>query len=142
MYNKYESYSQIGVEFQMTYNTEQKRTLLTFLSNNCDKAYTIEEIASSINVGKSTIYRLIPKLVEDGVVKRFSKDSGRRFLYQFIRCEHCSSHLHMKCVSCGKILHMDNKETETILNDIFENSDFSVDKNQTILFGKCSECND
>lgn len=125
----------------MGYNTEQKRQLIDFLSQNCDHSFTIDEIAANISVGKSTIYRLIPALVSSGIVKRFTKDSGRRFFYQFIKCEHCTSHLHMKCVSCGKILHMDNAESDIILHDIFENSDFSVDKSQTILFGKCSDCN-
>lgn len=126
----------------MGYKTEQKQQLINFLSKNCDRSFTVDEIAASINVGKSTIYRLIPALVSSGTVKRFTKSVGRCSYYQFVKCAHCSSHLHMKCVSCGKILHMDNTESDTLLHDIFQNSDFSVDKNQTILFGKCSDCND
>ena len=126
---------------KMEYNTHQKKLLTDFLKLNCDKAYTIDEIANEVPVGKSTIYRLISKLTESGVVKRFSGETGRIFMYQYISCEHCSAHLHMKCVDCGKILHMNNKVSENILNNIMQDNNFSVDDAQTILLGKCSDCN-
>ena len=124
----------------MGYNTIQKKLLVNFMRDNHNNSFTIEEIASRVSVGKSTIYRLMPKLLEDGVVKRFTKDSTRIFLYQWIDCEECSSHLHMKCTDCGKILHMDNSYTDKLLGIILCNSSFSVDKNRTVLFGKCSNC--
>lgn len=126
---------------KMEYNTHQKKLLTDFLKLNCDRAYTIDEIANAIPVGKSTIYRLISKLIENGIVKRFSGDTGRISLYQYISCEHCSVHLHMKCTDCGKIFHMNHKASENILNDIMQDNNFSVDDAQTILLGKCSDCN-
>lgn len=124
----------------MEYNTTQKKQLLDFLKENNEVAFAIEDIASRISVGKSTIYRLMPKLIKDGIVKRFTKGTTRVFLYQYINCEECSGHLHMKCTDCGKILHMDNKITNALLSNIMCDNEFSVDKNQTILFGKCSHC--
>ena len=65
------------------YNTEQKKLLLGFLEENHDSAYTIEEIAQELksrgaNVGKSTVYRLIAKLVDDGILQRISDGKTRK----------------------------------------------------------------
>ncbi|MBQ3573159.1 MAG: transcriptional repressor [Clostridia bacterium] len=125
---------------KVEYNTHQKKLLIDFLKLNCDTAYTIEEIAAAIPVGKSTIYRLMTKLIENGIVKRFSGDTGRIFLYQYISCEHCSAHLHMKCTDCGKIFHMDVGASDTLLSDIEQGNNFSVDRSRTILLGKCAHC--
>ncbi len=125
----------------MGYNTIQKKLLADFLRQNHNSSFTIDEIASKISVGKSTIYRLMPKLVEDGTVKRFTKGTTRIFLYQYVNCKECSCHLHMKCMDCGKILHMNDKVTNDLISSIMFDNNFTVDKNHTILFGKCSHCN-
>lgn len=127
--------------FKVEYNTHQKKLLANFLKLNCDRAYTIEEISNEIPVGKSTIYRLISKFVENGIVKRFPGETGRTFLYQYISCEHCSAHLHMKCINCGKILHMDDSVSDNLLSNIMQGNDFSVDRSRTVLLGKCAHCN-
>ncbi|MEE1047626.1 MAG: transcriptional repressor [Clostridia bacterium] len=125
----------------MEYNTVQKKALIAFLKENSARSYTIDEISNEIAVGKSTIYRLIPTLVSCGIVKKFNRENDRKFLYQFIDDHgNCNCHLHMKCTGCGKIVHMKNNATEHILSDIMTQENFSVDKEQTVLFGKCSEC--
>ncbi len=124
----------------MNYNTAQKKSLVNFMRKNYNSSFTIDDIASKIPVGKSTIFRLMPKLIDDGVVKRFTKGTSRVFLYQYVNCKECSCHLHMKCTECGKILHMDNAYTDNLLSNILSDNSFSVDKNRTILFGKCLDC--
>lgn len=128
------------------YNTEQKKILLDFLIHHKDNSFTIEEIyehltsLSDTAPGLSTLYRLMPKLVAEGKVKRFSGDKKRRFLYQIIGGEHCNTHLHMKCNKCGKILHMNEGVSKSLLEEIQNLSNFSVDRGKTILFGTCEEC--
>ena len=128
------------------YNTEQKKILIDFLKKHKDESFTIEEIhkrlrAFTNNVpGLSTLYRLMPKLAEEGLVKRFSEDGKRRFLYQIVGGKQCSTHLHMKCTECGKLLHMNNSLSEALLEEIQNCSKFSVDRGQTVLFGKCADC--
>ena len=68
------------------YVTEQKKILKKILEENCDSAYTVEELMQKLcdrcgdsAPGKSTVYRLITHLVEDGTVKKFSKDGSRKW---------------------------------------------------------------
>lgn len=124
------------------YNTQQKKTLIDFLQANSAKAFTIEEIIESIGSGvisPSTTYRLMTKLVEDGLVHRSVKGNSRSFVYQFISNEKCEGHLHMKCTDCGKVYHLDSGTTSIIKNDIKNSTSFEIDSH-TVLLGRCNSC--
>ncbi len=123
------------------YHTHQRQLLIDFLQLNSDKAYTIEEIIEHINadeLSKSTVYRLMTKLVEDGLVHRSVKGNSRTFVYQFINGEKCEGHLHIKCTDCGKVYHLDSAVSSEIKNDV-SSSGFEIDSH-TVLLGKCGKC--
>lgn len=126
------------------YQTAGKKWLLDFLQKNADTAFTIEEITARLDgedaPGKSTLYRLLPKLVEAGLVKQFAKENSRQFVYQAVGCAHHDDHLHLKCTDCGKILHLTHKDTHSLVHSILQNSAFAVDEKQTVLFGRCAAC--
>ncbi len=123
------------------YNTQQRKMLIEFLSQNSNRSFTIEEIVNEINdsLSTSTAYRLMTKLVEDGLVHRSVKGNSRSFVYQFINSEKCEGHIHMKCTDCGKVYHLDSQISSQIQNDIKSNTSFEMDYH-TVLLGKCSTC--
>ena len=127
-----------------TYNTEQKKLLVEFLKCNTETAYTVEEIVEKMEgkLAKSTVYRLILKLTEDGCVKRMTRGTGRTFVYQMIAIEgeHCHAHLHLRCTDCGKVIHMKESVSHELLDAIRQESDFSVSERDTVILGKCSAC--
>lgn len=131
-----------------TYNTEQKNELLRFLKKNSQKSFTIEEICNEMHAdnqietppGKSTLYRLIPKLVEDNMIKQFNGGKGRKNVYQVIGDERCNSHLHLKCVNCGRIIHMDSDISVELSKMIQMHDEFRVSTRKTTIFGTCKEC--
>ena len=130
------------------YETKQKRILLDFLRAHPDRGYSIEELYDALCKacpvacvpGKSTLYRLVPKLVTEGLVKRFSGEHGRQFAYQIVSCDGCDAHLHLKCTACGGLYHMDHAVSERIMNEVLSRSDFSLDEKETVLFGVCRDC--
>ena len=129
------------------YNTEQKKMLTNFLQENKDKAYTIEELAEALKAlhgdnapGKSTVYRLIPHLSDEGLVRRIPKKRGRGFLYQAVESEKCRGHLHLRCVSCGRLLHLDDSLSDELLIKVRELCSFSISEEETILLGNCLSC--
>lgn len=128
-----------------TYKTHQKEMVINFLSAHPDTQFTAEEIAENLRrnypdaPGKSTVYRLISKLADDGTLKRTVKENSRRFLFQATN-EACHGHLHLKCTECGKVLHMGHSLSEQLINDILGENDFSVQTDSTTLFGCCKEC--
>ena len=130
------------------YQTEQKRMLSDFLCQNADSAYSVEELVSRMSElygssapGKSTVYRLITRLTEEGTVKRFVKGHSRRFVYQIVMGDHCHSHLHMRCMDCGKLLHLDDSLSHELLGQVLRSSNFAVNEEETVLLGECADCN-
>ncbi len=124
------------------YNTHQRKTLIDFLQTNSSTAFTIEEIINGLGnseISRSTAYRLMTKLVEDGLVHRSVKGNSRNFVYQYISESRCEGHLHMKCTDCGKVYHLDSGTTLQIQSKIKNDTSFEID-NHSILLGKCSMC--
>ena len=127
------------------YNTEQKKLLLDFLEKNHDSAYTIEEITNELKsrgatVGKSTVYRLMTRLVEEKRVKRQLSDGSRKAIYRITLDSHCHNHLHLQCIKCGKVLHLDEEVSDKLLDTVKQINHFSVSEEDTVLMGKCADC--
>ena len=128
------------------YKTQQKEVLLGFLYAHRDTPMSVEEISDRLRdacdnaPGKSTVYRLMGRLYEEGCVKRFEKGNSRTFLYQISGGEACRHHLHLRCLACGRLLHMDHAQSERLLREIYGSSSFLVDQEETTLFGRCADC--
>lgn len=117
--------------------------LLDFLKENSGNPLTIEQIALGLNgenaPGKSTVYRLINRLVEEGAVGRFSKGNSRHFVYQLLDCSDCADHMHCRCVSCGKLFHMNHKLSKD-MESLLALNGFLLDTGKTTLLGTCKGC--
>lgn len=131
------------------YVTEQKKTLLGFLTQNSERSFTVEELTEGIRKmkkgigrapGKSTVYRLMTRFVEEGTVKRFVRGHSRRFVYQIVSGERCDLHLYMKCIKCGKLFRLDEGLTGEFIERLKNLYGFSVSDSETVLCGKCAEC--
>ena len=134
------------------YQTEQKKALVGFLNEHHNKQYTIDEIVAQLTAkqmrdggegklpGKSTVYRLISQLVEDGSVKRFVKGNSRQFLYQAMDGDGCKLHFHLKCTECGQLIHLDEGFSNRIEEMLAKEFGFAVDESRTMMYGLCSGC--
>lgn len=129
------------------YHTEQKTMLLRFLSDHRERAYTVEEAVCELRAlcgasapGKSTVYRLMQRLVEEGAVKRFVAGNSRRFVYQLMGGETCHAHLHMKCSACGRLFHLEEHVSHELARRVATANGFSISESDTVLFGECADC--
>ncbi len=128
------------------YQTEQKKLLLRYMEKSENRQFSAEELAMALIAegekapGKSTVYRLVTELYSEGTLRRFPKTEGRGWLYQYHGAGGCSGHLHLKCVSCGKLLHLNCGMSEELLEHIEEVHRFKVDNGATVLYGLCADC--
>lgn len=122
------------------YHTDQKDRLLDFLGQNTTRQLKMEEIVSALDgkVGKSTVYRLMRSLVEEGRVRRF--ELGRTIYYQYLSGAACDSHLHLKCTVCGRMQHLDCSVSTFLRRQILATDRFELDDRMTLLFGLCADC--
>ncbi len=127
----------------MAYRTEQREMLVDFLREHADRQYTASDLTRALgadHIGQATVYRLIKRLVEEGVVRAFAIGDGHRTYYQYINGETCTSHLHLKCTVCGRLYHLGGCVSEFLEKQILATHRFALDEQKTMLFGTCHKC--
>ncbi|MBL6667746.1 MAG: transcriptional repressor [Crocinitomicaceae bacterium] len=88
-------------------------------------------------MNKTTIYRILDKLEDDGILHSFIGFDGVK---RFARCKSCSKsnhsdvHPHFQCISCGK------SECLDIEVNIPQMSNREVLFSQLLIKGKCDLC--
>lgn len=131
-----------------TYETEQKKLLVALFQSAPERMFTAEEVAEILrgdsegdrHCSVSTIYRLISRLSDEGVLRKHAKDGSRKFYYQYVKGGACESHLHLQCESCGKIIHMDDSTSQRMLFEVLERNGFQVDPARALVPGLCVGC--
>lgn len=135
------------------YQTEGRRRLLSFLLDHPDRQYTVDEIRDALDetaaakgntarAGKSSLYRQLSQLCEDGTVRKFRSDTQSSFVYQLMSHTDCQHHFHLKCLACGKLVHLECGLSEELLEHIGKDHHFRVDSGRSILYGFCEGCAD
>ena len=128
------------------YNTRQKEILLKFLRENSSEHITVQKICNFMNnagtpMGTATVYRQLDKLVEKGFVRKYLLDGRSGACYQYTGNNgECCEHYHLKCTSCGKLIHLDCEFLNDINKHILEHHGFVVDNSKTVFYGRCSDC--
>ena len=113
------------------------------MKNNAERQFTAEELCAAVShsAGKSTVYRLIARLCDEGEIRRIPRGGERGAYYQAMTGEPCLRHLHLKCLSCGLLIHLDENESRRIAS-VALGRNFTVDGKKTMLFGYCGSCAD
>lgn len=137
-----------GVSIMVTngYNTKQKRLIMSFLKDNKSISVTVKDIYDYLlenneKVNITTIYRYLDKLTEQDIVMKFASDDGKNNCYQYIEgIPDCNEHLHLRCIECGKVIHLDCEYMDGIVKHISECHGFDLKCDNSVLYGRCKEC--
>lgn len=130
----------------LTYKTKQKKLILDILMNSKEKQLSCDEIEEQLKnngtpVGKSTVYRYLISLQNEGKVRKFNSDTGKSASFSFIEDEEeCSKHLHLRCLCCGEFTHLDCKLMDEVSLHLTKEHKFRIDNNKTVLYGLCDKC--
>lgn len=99
---------------------------------------TVELIKRLCNkMNKTTIYRILDRLEDDGVVHSFLGKNGTKW---YAKCNGCSEskhedvHPHFECVECGKV------DCLTIDIKIPEIPNRTIVSSQVLIQGRCESC--
>lgn len=124
----------------MPYKTKQRELIAGFFRKNTDRQFSINDISDKFYsiIGKSTVYREVSRLADDGFIRKYP-DSEGGFFYQYAG-EHCHEHFHLRCISCGKIVHLDCHMMNGVCEHISDEHDFEIDMSRTVLYGLCGDC--
>lgn len=104
-------------------------------SNAISVVSLIERFKKEMN--KTTIYRILDRLEEDGIVHSFIGLDGLKW---YAKCNNCSSHHHIdahphfQCQDCGQLDCLDADITIPAIPNR------KIDFAQVLLVGKCEQC--
>ena len=135
------------------YLTPARQAVLSLFSSYPHRQFTAEQVCTLLCsakgeddslIGKSTVYRQLSRLCEQGQLRRFEAtdaDGLAVHAYQYVAPEqNCAGHFHLKCQSCGRVSHADAELTERIASQLGAEYGFSVDCGASMLYGLCAVC--
>ena len=118
--------------------TKALDTILSFFEAT-DCAVSVVELVNKVStqMNKTTVYRILDRLEDEGVVHSFSGTKGLKW---YAKCHECSTqhhndlHPHFECKECGKVECLDvSIELPQIDNRHVETAD-------VMLTGQCDDC--
>ena len=117
------------------YATTSRKKILEYLMANSDRTVTVTDIDQYLKkhdneVNITTIYRYLDKLANEGTVMKYVAEKGN----------HCAEHLHLKCVSCGCIIHLECAFMDEIAEHVLKDHGFTLQCKNSIIYGLCREC--
>ena len=129
-----------------SYQTKSRQMTLAFLEKNKNKTVSVAEITDYLHnhgakTNITTVYRYLDKLVSEHIVFKYVSEDGEKAVFQYVGQEsQCHEHLHLKCISCGKLEHMDCDFMKHIHEHMKEHHGFEVQCSKSVLYGYCKEC--
>ena len=130
------------------YNTKQREEVLHFLQSKPGEHITVNAIRDYLagngsNVGMTTIYRQLDKMVEEGIVKKYVLDSSTAACFEYVDTHsECKENgcTHLKCTNCGKLIHLHCNDLKATERHILEEHGFKADMTRTVIYGLCENC--
>jgi len=129
---------------EKTYHTNSRAKIMEYLQDNKDRAVTAAAIDEHLKAEGSitnvtTIYRNLDKLEKEGHVIKYASKTGTSF--QYVESEHrCDEHLHLKCVNCGKVIHLDCEFMDEISEHVRKDHGFEIQCRNSVIYGICEDC--
>ncbi|HHT24213.1 MAG TPA: transcriptional repressor [Clostridiaceae bacterium] len=132
------------------YKTQQKTELMSYLETMKGKHVTVNQIIDhfseiGVQIGVTTIYRQLNKLVDTGHVKKYFIDEISGSCFEFVGKDHeisISDHFHLKCEICDKLIHFECREVLELQKHVKAEHDFTIDPVRTVFYGICKKCLD
>ncbi|VXC07822.1 Fur family transcriptional regulator [Maribacter litoralis] len=120
-------------------NTPTKEAILNLLSTS-KKALSQDAIERQldIKINRATIYRVLNRFCEDGIVHKIVAEDGKQY---FAICEKCDNpsevvthHFHFRCLSCDTIECLQVPVAYSVPDG------YEVQHANCVLTGVCNDC--
>ena len=131
---------------QKSYHTKAAEAISEFITSRAERSFTAAELADflkdhGLDVNKTTLYRNIDKLTENGTLIKHKSQVNDGFIYQEASSESdCHEHIHFQCSKCGSVIHLSDETTADYLKAISETLGLEIDPSSSTLNGLCPKC--
>lgn len=130
------------------YKTKQRDLILNYMTTHRNAHVTVAGISDHLAscgtpIGTATIYRQLEKLVEQGVVRKYTVDSATCACFQYVEPDRkCHEHFHLKCEKCGRLIHLECGFVSELSSHVQKEHGFTIDPLRTVFYGVCRECSE
>ena len=120
--------------------------ILDYLINNRQHAVSASNIlehleAEGASPNPTTVYRYLDKLAGEQRIMKYVADKGEKAVFQYVdEGRHCREHLHLKCVQCGRIYHLDCHFMDEVRAHLMAEHGFTLQCEGSVLYGLCRSC--
>lgn len=131
---------------KQNYNTKSRKYILEFLESRTDTTVAASDIleylnSKDISVNLTTVYRYLNKLTKEQKVIKFTGENSQKALYQLAHKNNsCEEHIHIQCIDCGKLIHLDCRFMNELKYHIAKEHDFKLKCTGSVLYGICKDC--
>jgi len=122
----------------ITRQTKQVKTLISIFDND-KRAISVVDLVKSLasEMNKTTVYRILDKLMDDGIVHSFIGKGGLKW---YAKCNNCSCdthndvHPHFQCKTCGDV------ECLPISFSLPPVKGYKIESINLLMIGECCYC--
>ncbi len=134
---------------RIKYNTKQRERILRYLEGLQGVHITAADVCDhfrdeGVTIGQSTVYRQLERLVDEGVIQKYSIDSNSSACFEYIgeTASAENSCFHCKCEICGRVIHLHCDEIAVLQTHLSTEHHFKLDPVRTVYYGVCEECSE
>jgi Fur family ferric uptake transcriptional regulator len=130
----------------VNYHTRQGQSILDYMKSLKGDHVTVNQVVRHFEdtdetVGQTTVYRHLEKLAAGGLIQKYILHDGKSACYQYIdNGTKCREHFHLKCETCGSLIHMDCDFLEEIAVHLRRRHKFQLNALKTVFYGTCKKC--
>jgi Fur family ferric uptake transcriptional regulator len=128
------------------YHTRQGERILDYIKSLGSSHVTVTQMVRHFEdtqelIGQTTIYRHLEQLAAQGLIRKYVLHEGESACYQYSGGKQdCREHFHLKCESCGALIHVDCDLLNEIEKHLLKRHDFKLNMLKTVFYGTCKQC--
>lgn len=130
------------------YKSKNYEEVLSYLQTMPGKHFTVNDLHSHFlesgsSIGTTTIYRQLERMVDEGLVKKYTLEQNKSACFEYLDQEetdnsHCAYHCICEC--CGSLIHLHCEEIEELQKHLFAQHHFRINSGRTVFYGLCENC--
>ncbi|MDR1212361.1 MAG: transcriptional repressor [Spirochaetaceae bacterium] len=126
------------------YRTRQGQCILDYIKSLGDGHVTVTQIVRHFEdtqefISQTTVYRHLEKLAAGGMLRKYVLSGSACYQYAGGKADR-REHFHLKCESCGALIHADCDFLDKIERHLLKRHNFQVNLLKTVFYGTCKKC--
>jgi len=130
---------------RLDYKTQQRKILLNCIMSHAGKHMTVDDLLYELRkdghtIGQTTVYRNLNKLVESGIIRKYTISGTEGAYYEYLPEENSETSFHLQCEDCGELMHFHCEAMSEIHQHVYEGHALWINPSKTVFYGKCPGC--